>query len=64
MDNNVLNLMVQIIDMCAERGSFKGSELATIAAVRNKLLEELNKKPETSEIDGNWKDEQSDDGSD
>jgi len=30
--------LVQIVDLCSERGSFKGVELEAVGAVRNRLV--------------------------
>lgn len=34
--------MVQIVDMCSERGAFKGVELEAVGVVRNRLVRFLN----------------------
>ena len=34
---NDLALMVNIIDTCTKRGSFEGSELATVGTIRDKI---------------------------
>lgn len=33
--------MIQIIDICSKRGSFEGSEMATVGAVRSALLTKI-----------------------
>lgn len=47
-----LALMVQVIDAGSQRGAWRGEELATVGALRNKLagiVKALNPKEETKE---------------
>lgn len=51
LDLNDLNAVVQIIDVCAKRGSFEGIELADVGTLRNRIVQFLNAntpKPETT----------------
>ena len=50
---NDLNLSLQVIDICSERGAFKGSELKDIGILRGKLHDfvEANKPDESEEDD-------------
>jgi len=56
---NDLNLSLQIIDICSERGAFKGTELTDVGILRDKLYAfiEANKpdeneaEPETEEVE-------------
>jgi hypothetical protein len=56
---NDLNLSLQVIDVCSERGAFKGAELTDIGILRDKLYAfiEANKpdeneaEPETEEVE-------------
>ena len=50
---NDLNLSLQVIDICSERGAFKGSELKDIGILRDKLYAfiEANKPDESEEDD-------------
>ena len=36
---NDINLALQVIDVCSERGAFKGSELKDIGILRNRLYD-------------------------
>lgn len=38
MTLNDFNMIVGIIDVCSERGSFKGSEILTVGTLREKLV--------------------------
>ena len=52
---NDLLSVVKIIDACSERGAFKGNEMASVGAVRERIAEfaEANKpKPEEVNEDG------------
>jgi hypothetical protein len=56
---NDLNLSLQIIDICSERGAFKGTELTDVGILRDKLYAfiEANKpdedepEPESEEVE-------------
>lgn len=50
---NDLNLSLQVIDICSERGAFKGAELTDIGILRDKLYAfiEANKPDESEEDD-------------
>ena len=50
---NDLNLALQVIDICSERGAFKGNELKDIGILRGKLYDfiEANKADENEEDD-------------
>lgn len=50
---NDLNLSLQVIDVCSERGAFKGAELTDIGILRDKLYAFIEaNKPAESEEDG------------
>lgn len=48
MDIKHLNVMVEIIDACAERGAFKGTELYSVGALRNIIIQNIEQ-PENVE---------------
>lgn len=50
MDTVQLHVMIQIIDTCAERGSFKGEELLSVGTLREEIIKEL-KSRETEETE-------------
>ncbi len=59
MSNNEINLnditiVVNIIDICSQRGAFKGNELATIGQLRDKLariVDESKQETDTTNVE-------------
>jgi hypothetical protein len=57
MDTNItlqdLSVIISIIDVCSERGAFKGNELMVVGQVREKLsaFVKANQKPEDEPAD-------------